>query len=191
MIKSILVLPFKLINYIVLLINNAKYKKFPLIYGIILLSNKGEIRLGVNVKINSLYLANPVGQQSKTHFVIKKSAKIIINNNVGISNSLFYCRNKIEIEDNVLIGGGCQILDNDFHSLDLEKRMSSPDTDIKSAPIIIKNGAFIGANSIVLKGVTIGVQSIVAAGSVVTKSIPDYQIWGGNPAKFIRNISRE
>lgn len=55
-------------------------------------------------------------------------------------------------------------------------------------PVVIKNGVFIGANSIILKGVTIGEKAIVGAGSVVTRSIPDGEIWAGNPAKFIRKI---
>ena len=57
-----------------------------------------------------------------------------------------------------------------------------------TSPVIIKDGAFIGAHSIILKGVIIGEKSIVGAGSVVTKSIPDGEIWAGNPAKFIRKI---
>ena len=67
-------------------------------------------------------------------------------------------------------------------------RISQNDTDIKSAPVLIKEGAFIGAHSIILKGVTIGKHSIIGAGSVVTKSIPDGEIWAGNPARFIRKI---
>ncbi|WP_212635306.1 acyltransferase [Pseudozobellia thermophila] len=54
--------------------------------------------------------------------------------------------------------------------------------------MVIKDRAFIGAYSIILKGVTIGENAIVGAGSVVTKSVPDNQIWAGNPAKFIRSI---
>lgn len=57
-----------------------------------------------------------------------------------------------------------------------------------SAPVIIEDNAFIGARSIILKGVTIGANSIIGAGSVVTKSIPANEIWAGNPAKFIRKI---
>jgi len=53
----------------------------------------------------------------------------------------------------------------------------------------IKDKAWIGFNSIILKGVTIGEGSIVGAGSVVTKDIPDWSIVGGNPAKVIREIS--
>ena len=57
-------------------------------------------------------------------------------------------------------------------------------------PVEIREGAFVGAHCIILKGVTIGKEAIVGAGSVVTKSIPDGEIWGGNPAKFIRKIEK-
>jgi len=59
---------------------------------------------------------------------------------------------------------------------------------VKSAPIVIEDGAFVGGSSLIMKGVTIGRHSIVAAGSVVTKDIPPNEIWGGNPAKFIRKL---
>ena len=55
-------------------------------------------------------------------------------------------------------------------------------------PVAICDNAFIGAKSIILKGVTIGENSVIGAGSVVTKSVPANQIWAGNPAKFIREI---
>ena len=58
----------------------------------------------------------------------------------------------------------------------------------KTAPIRIGNHVFIGARCIIGKGITIGEKSIVAAGSVVTKNIPPKEMWGGNPAKFIKPI---
>ena len=58
----------------------------------------------------------------------------------------------------------------------------------KAKPVIIKDGAFIGTDCIILKGVTIGEKSVIGAGSVVTKSVPDGEIWAGNPAKFIRKV---
>jgi len=62
---------------------------------------------------------------------------------------------------------------------------------LKGILYVIQEGAFVGASSIILKGVTIGKHSIVAAGSVVSKSIPAGEIWGGNPAKFIRKTEEE
>ena len=66
--------------------------------------------------------------------------------------------------------------------------MHDPQNSVKSAPILLHKNVFIGAYSIILKGVTIGENSVVAAGSVVVKSIPPNQLWGGNPARFIKNI---
>lgn len=64
-----------------------------------------------------------------------------------------------------------------------------PDKEIPSSrPIHIKYGAFIGAGSIILKGVTIGEYSIIGAGSVVCKDVPSGEVWGGNPAHFIRKL---
>lgn len=91
------------------------------------------------------------------------------------------------IGKNVNIGSGCMIYDNDFHSLDYNERIHG-DKNINVAPIVIEDGAFIGAHSIILKGVTIGLHSVVGAGSVVTKSIPADEIWGGNPARFIKKL---
>lgn len=59
---------------------------------------------------------------------------------------------------------------------------------IKHASIKIEDDAFIGARSIITKGVTIGARSVVAAGSVVVCDIPSDEIWGGNPAKFIKRL---
>lgn len=52
--------------------------------------------------------------------------------------------------------------------------------------VIIKENAYLGMNTLVVKPVTIGKNSIVGAGSIVTKDIPDNEVWAGNPAKFIR-----
>ena len=57
-----------------------------------------------------------------------------------------------------------------------------------SAPVRIRRGAWIGARAIVLKGVTVGVGSVVGAGAVVTKDVPDWTIVAGNPARVIREI---
>ena len=85
-----------------------------------------------------------------------------------------------------MIGGGVKIWDSNFHSLDPIMRTSGNDTDIKTAPIKICERAFIGSGSMILKGVTIEKNSVIAAGSVVAKDIPDNLVAGGNPCKIIK-----
>lgn len=152
--------------------------------------NKGDFVIGDNVTLNSNYKKyNPIGFTNPVLFRFKYGGKISIGNHVGISNATLVSYQKdIIIEDYVFIGGGVRIYNTDFHSLDFDNRVFNPDEDIACATIHIKKGAFIGAGSTILKGVTIGEKSIVGANSVVTKSIPDGEIWAGNPAKHIKNI---
>ena len=85
--------------------------------------------------------------------------------------------------------GGTSIYTTDFHSLDPIIRASDEDQKYRRcAPVVIRDNVFIGAKCIILKGVTIGENSIIGAGSVVTKNVPANQIWAGNPAKYIRNL---
>lgn len=171
---------------------HSTYSKMPKITGCIKVKGlKGKVTFGNKVNIVSNKWANPVGLSSDTYICLHPGSEIIIGNNVGISNALIFAWSKITIEDDVRIGGGCQLLDNDFHSLDYNLRKGKMDQkNVKSCPIIIRKGAFIGTQSIILKGVEIGEQSIIAAGSVVAKSVPAFEIWGGNPAKFIKSIAR-
>lgn len=121
---------------------------------------------------------------------VEKNGTLIIGNNVGVSSIVLHCWNSITIEDNVKIGAGCLIMDTNFHSTDAEIRSSNEDlVSAKTSPITIRHDAFIGARSIICKGVTIGENSIIAAGSVVVKNVPDNEVWGGNPAKFIKKLS--
>lgn len=116
--------------------------------------------------------------------------KLIIGNNVGISNSVIQCHREIVIGNYVNIGDGCFIMDTNFHSTDWQERADrSIDTKRKkSHPVHIGDYVFIGARTIVCKGVTIGEKSIIAAGSVVVKDIPSNVIAGGNPCKVIKTI---
>lgn len=151
-------------------------------------SRKGAITIGKKVQFRSGKGYNIIGGDTRLILRAYRNGSITIGNNVGISNSAIVSMNHIEIEDNVFIGGSCKIWDTDFHSLNVVNRLMPYDTDIKSAPICIKRGAFIGAQSIILKGVTIGENSIIGAGSVVTKDIPEGQIWAGNPARYVREV---
>lgn len=118
------------------------------------------------------------------------NAILTIGKYSGMTNTVIQCHEKIEIGDYVNIGAGCMIMDSNFHSTNWKDRLDRK-KDIenhKNAPIKIGDVVFIGAKSIICKGVTIGDHSIIAAGSVVTKDIPANEIWGGVPAQFIKKI---
>lgn len=149
----------------------------------------GKCHIGKNFTMNNGIKGNPIGCYSRCTFFVDRNATLTIGDNVGISQTALICHQRITIGNDVKIGGGVCIYDTDFHSLDPQIRKSKEDTKHKvKRPVIIHNNVFIGAHSIVLKGVEIGENSIIGVGSVVTKSIPANQIWAGNPAKFIRNI---
>jgi acetyltransferase-like isoleucine patch superfamily enzyme len=155
--------------------------------GLPYIRNAGVFKIGSNVRLNSRMSANPIGGDCRSRFVIGFAGSLFIGNNVGLSNTTINAYCDVLIQDDVMIGGGTKIYDTDFHSLEPAIRLGE-DNDISTKPVLIKSGAFIGAHCIVLKGVTIGQYSIIGAGSVVTKDIPDWEIWAGNPAKFIRRI---
>jgi acetyltransferase-like isoleucine patch superfamily enzyme len=147
-----------------------------------------QLSIGRDCMINSGFTVNPVGGYRKTGIYLGPGANLAIGNASGISNSTIVCLQKIEIQDHVFIGGGCQIYDTDFHSLDEKLRGTSLDRP-ENRPVILKEGCFVGGHSLILKGVVIGRGAVIGAGSVVTHSVPDYEIWAGNPAKFIRKQS--
>lgn len=145
--------------------------------------------IGKNFAMNNGISHNPIGMPQPCTFFVDRGCSITIGNNVGISQTALIAHADITIGDNVKIGGGTCVYTSDFHSLNSELRRTGEDLkNRKSAPVTIEHDAFIGARCIILKGVTIGENSIVGAGSVVTKSIPANEIWAGNPAKFIRKI---
>lgn len=109
--------------------------------------------------------------------VIEIGDKTYINHDSEIR-----CRERVAIGNNVSIAYNVLIQDSDYHTTYDENGTPKPQT----LPISIEDNVWIGANAIVLKGVTIGEGSIVAAGSVVTKSIPAYSLVAGNPARIIK-----
>jgi len=93
----------------------------------------------------------------------------------------------IDIEDDVLLGTGVHIYSSNHKFSDPDVLISAQGHATKGKTVV-KKGAWIGANAIVLPGLTIGKHAVIGAGSVVTKNIPDYAVFAGNPAKFIRKI---
>lgn len=107
--------------------------------------------------------------------------KVRIGKNVAImSNCLMMASGGITIEDNTMLAANVQLLTNNH---DLDNRPV-----ITCLPIHIKRNCWIGAGATILRGVTIGENSVVGAGAVVTKDVPDNVIVAGNPAKIIKRI---
>lgn len=166
-------------------IKHRSFKSYGLPY--VHVSLKGNVCIGENFTLGNSIRNNATGVTGRCKIDVRNNANLIIGNNVGITLTTITCFNQVRIDDNVKIGFGTHIMDTDFHSIDPAIR-STTDDDVKTSPIHIKRNAFIGAHCFIMKGVTIGENSIVGAGSVVTKSIPDNEIWGGNPAKFLKTI---
>lgn len=178
-----------LFNLIILKIKGVSISGQWNINGLIYILNEGRIDIGCKFNACSSKHSNPIGGDTVLRLIVRRGGTLVIGNNVGISNSTIVCWKSIEIGDFVNIGGGCKIWDTDFHSTNPLDRVHRGNTNVKTAKIELCEYAFIGGGSTILKGVTIGKNSVVAAGSVVTKSIPDNELWGGNPAKFIRKLT--
>lgn len=112
-------------------------------------------------------------------------------------NSVIWSGENIRIGNNVLISHGVNIIDTNSHEMDSIERRNGyfnlltnghphERGSIITSPIVIMDDAWISFNCIILKGVTIGKGAIVAAGSVVTKDVPDYAVVAGNPAKIVK-----
>jgi acetyltransferase-like isoleucine patch superfamily enzyme len=177
-------------NYLSFKYNRVEIGANSLVNGRIFIKNSftGEIKIGENFKANSGIHCNPIGGDSELKFVTNGSGSIQIGDDVGISNSALVSWSAIQIKNKVYIGGGCKIWDTNFHSINPEIR-TERDDEVNSSPITIEDKVFIGGGTTILKGVHIGENSIIAAMSVVTKSIPANEIWGGNPAKKIRDLT--
>ena len=111
-----------------------------------------------------------------------KDAVLEIGNNCGFSGTTIWCFKKIVLGDNVRVGANVTIMDGDAHQDDPRAG--------KNKEVIIGDNVWIGASCIIMKGVHIGKESLIGAGSVVTSDIPDGVIAAGNPCKVIRTISK-
>ena len=190
-----LILLVKIPVYFKLKVNSVNVGKGLRSYGVpvIDVSLNGQFKIGDYFQMNNGNKFNRIGRQQPCYFVVSHHACLTIGNHVGISCTAIVCLKQITIGDNVKIGGNVVIYDTDFHSLyKFHRRKDIEDVQyINTSAVVIENDVFIGAHSIILKGVTIGEGAVIGAGSVVTKSIPANEIWGGNPAKFIRSNESE
>lgn len=127
--------------------------------------------------INGLYKVFP-----NTRIEIKTNGFLELGSGYINSDSIIYCSKHISIGNGVFIARGCKIYDCDAHDIvDKNGKIMN-----ESEEIIIGEHVWIGMNSIILKGVTIGDGSIIGAGSIVTKDVPSKTMVAGNPATIIK-----
>ncbi len=160
-------------------------------WGSVLISKSPDssVMIGDNVRIGSDLSRAGIAIYSKFKIQAFAKSKILIGNRVALSGTSITCRTtSIEIDDGTIIAPNVIIVDSDFHSTwPPENRTYDMGYDRDKSVKICAN-VWIGMNSIILKGVTIGKNSIIAAGSVVITDIPANVIAAGNPAKVIKNL---
>ena len=133
-------------------------------------------------------------------FAIGPNGRVKVGDFTLLNGALVMAEESIEIGSHVLISWCVSIADCDFHPLDPAKRIQDtyalapfypnrpPRPELRTAPVKICDNAWIGMGAIILKGVTIGENSVVAAGAVVTKSVPPNVVVAGNPAVIVKQI---
>jgi len=128
------------------------------------------------------------GTKIGTFVEIQKNAKI--GKHCKIQSHTFICEGVV-IEDDVFIGHGVTFINDKYPRAVNSDRSLQTEEDWSVVPTLVKQGASIGSGSTILCNVTVGENSIIGAGSVVTKDVPPNSIVAGNPAKIMREIRNE
>lgn len=123
---------------------------------------------------------------------LARGARITIGADCGLSGTTMCAAVSVELGDRCLVGADVLFSDTDFHPVSPAERrylpMPVPD---ESHAVVVGDDVFIGARSIVLKGVHIGDGAVIGAGSVVTGAVPSYAIFAGNPAVQVGKVRRD
>lgn len=153
--------------------------------------------IGDNVEINALSAKGiNIGDNFSIHrnsiiectgVISNLGESLSIGDNVGIAQCCFIqVRGEVVIGNNVIFGPGVSLFSENHNFADVTKFINQQGVSRKG--ITIEDGVWLASGVRVLDGVTIGKNSVVAAGSVVNKNIPPYSLYGGVPAKLIRNL---
>lgn len=179
-------------------INGVNYGRNLVVNGKIYIIGHGEVTIGDDFTFSSGECVNPISRNIRgAIYTVTREARIVIGDRVGISSACMWAQKGIFIGDDVNIGADCLLIDNDAHPHDYKKRrmesmrqcnIKEYQESIPSSPIVIDDDVWIGARCQILKGVHIGARSIIAAGSVVVKDIPNDVLAGGCPCRIIRPL---
>ena len=150
-----------------------------------------DVILGKDVKIHAfvnLYGCS-INDNTKIGAFVEIQKGVFVGKNCKISSHTFICEG-VTIEDNVFVGHNVTFINDRFPKAITAEGGLQTEADWAVVPIKVESGASIGSSVTILCGVTIGAGALVGAGSVVTRDIPPYEIWAGNPAKFLRKVER-
>ena len=144
-----------------------------------------QVRIGDSCVLRSVTWSNHLGMGCPCQIsAVRPGSRIVIGNACGFSGTAIAAAESIEIGSRVVCGPNVVITDCDWHDVDPEVRLRPA----PPAPVHIEDEVWLGSSVLVLKGVTIGRGSVVAAGSVVQKSIPAGVVAAGRPAIPVREI---
>lgn len=179
---------YPLYNRLFFYLKNVSYGDNVIVMGKVSIIGPGKIQIGDNFCMTSGEHINPIfANLQGAFFTDSPNAEISIGDNVGMSSTRMWIHDKLTIGNNVKVGACVLLIDTDSHPIDYVARRTTNE-GTQFAPIVIEDDVWIGAHSIVLKGVTIGARSIIGAGSVVTRDIPADCIAAGNPCKVKKMI---
>jgi acetyltransferase-like isoleucine patch superfamily enzyme len=151
--------------------------------------NINNVKLGQNVKIFdfvNLYGCS-IDDNSKIGTFVEIQKNASVGKNCKISSHTFICEG-VHIEDNVFIGHNVTFINDKFpRSVNFDGEMQN-ESDWKVIETFIKKGASVGSSATILCGITVGENSIVGAGSVVTKDVPSNTVVAGVPARIIKKL---
>jgi hypothetical protein len=147
------------------------------------------IQVGARCQFRSAPWSNLIGLARPCYLsTLSERAVITIAEGCGFSGTVIGAAERIEIGRNVFCGGNVTITDTDWHPVNPQARING-DAGL-AAPVVIGDRVWLSMNVIVLKGVTIGAETVVAAGSVVSRSLPGGVLAGGSPAKVICELKQ-
>jgi len=147
------------------------------------------VSIGDGVKIFNFVNAYDcsIGDRSKIGSFVEIQKNVKIGRNCKVSSHTFICEGVV-IKDNVFIGHNVSFINDKYPRSVNKEGLMKTDKDWKVVKTVVENGASIGTSSTILCGIVIGENSIVGAGSVVTKNVPPNAIVAGNPAGIINYI---
>ena len=161
-------------------------------YGYPRVHNEGEIVLGEGVQLfstNAYYVT--AGFLPNCLLTTYKGGRIVIGKSAQLHGATVISAEEVSIGERTLVGANATIMDTDLHTINPKHRHEPFSDRVARKRVRIGKNVWIGLNVTILKGVEIGDNAVIGAGSVVTKDVPANCIAAGNPARVLRKIEKD